>query len=278
MLNLPGRQHLPPEPELRGRDWSANAPGKEPTMSRQRWEMVIAGCLTLLAILLWGVHGQGELLHSLWPAYVGPGQPHPEQTPRIIAGIPWDQELISFVFGAFFCVLLPWLVQVVWRKRPLAQLGFGMPPPAARKAAFWLTLLTIAGFAVPFAFGARFEDMRAVYPLYRGPLSGSSLIGYEACYLLFFVALDGLLRGGLLFGLLTQGVSPVLAIGAETLVQATWHLGKPMGEALGSPVWGIVGGLLSLRCRSVWPAVLAHFVLNVLIDVVALSSHQGALF
>ena len=127
----------------------------------------------------------------------------------------------------------------------------------------------------------RLDDprLRAANPV--GIPSGdgrATLIGYEACYLLFFVALVGLLRGGLLFGLLTQGISPALAIGVETLVQATWHLGKPMGEALGSPVWGIVGGLLSIRCRSVWPAVFAHFVLNVLIDVVALSAHQGALF
>lgn len=278
LLELPGRQHLPPEPELPGRDWSANAPGKEPTLSRRRWEIVIAVCLSVLAISLWGVHGQGELLHALWPAYVGPGQLHPELRPRIIPGIAWDQELISFALGVLVCVALPWLVQVVWRKRPLAQLGLGLPPPVARRRGLVLMLLTIAVFALPFAFGARFADMRAVYPLYRGPLSGSSLIGYELCYLLFFVALDGLLRGSLLFGLLTQGASPALAIGVETLVQATWHLGKPMGEALGSPVWGIVGGLLSVCCRSVWPAIVAHFVLNVLIDVVALSAQPGALF
>src|SRR6185436_15323282 len=47
LLNLPGRQQLPPEAELPGPDWSANAPGKEPTLSRQRWEMVIATCLTV---------------------------------------------------------------------------------------------------------------------------------------------------------------------------------------------------------------------------------------
>jgi hypothetical protein len=180
--------------------------------------------------------------------------------------------------GAAFCVVLPWLVQVVWRKRPLAQLGLSLPPRGARESAWTWTLITIAAFLVPFAIGAREADMRALYPLYRGALSGTSFWAYELCYLLFFVALDGLLRGGLLFGLVTQGVSPAIAVGVETIVQATWHLGKPFGEALGSPVWGIAGGLLCLRARSVWPAVLAHFLLNVMIDAVALSAPRGALF
>jgi hypothetical protein len=275
LLKLDERQPLAPERETPGIDWSAGAPGKEPTPSGRRWEIVIATCLSVLAILLWGVHGRAELLHQLWPAYLGPGQPDPEKLSRIIAGVPWDQELVSFAFGLLVCVVLPLLVQVAWRKRPLAQLGLALPPRGARGKACGLALLTIAVLALPFAIGARFADMRALYPLYRGDLGGASLVGYELSYLLFFVALDGLLRGGLLFGLLTQGTSPALAVGVETLVQATWHLGKPLGEALGSPVWGLVAGLLSIRCRSVWPAIFAHFVLNVLIDVVALSAQQG---
>jgi len=278
LLKLPQHQALPPEAELPAPDPWSDAPGRERTASGRRSEVLVTLLLSVLAILLWGMHGQAPLLHAIFPAYVGPGQPAPEMRPRIIGGIPWDQELISFAVGAAFCVVLPWLVQVVWRKRPLAQLGLSLPPRGARESAWTWTLITIAAFLVPFAIGAREADMRALYPLYRGALSGTSFWAYELCYLLFFVALDGLLRGGLLFGLVTQGVSPAIAVGVETIVQATWHLGKPFGEALGSPVWGIAGGLLCLRARSVWPAVLAHFLLNVMIDAVALSAPRGALF
>jgi hypothetical protein len=220
------------------------------------------------AILLWGTHGEGQPLQAIWHDFVGPGAPHPEARPRLIPGVPWDQELIAFTYGCLLTIGLPVVVLCWVQKQPLASLGLALPPAGSRLRALGLALGVVAVFVVPFSLGARSDVMRAVYPLYRAA-PGASLVGYELAYLLFFVALDGLLRGVLLFGLLETGASLVLAIGVETVVQATWHLGKPLPEALGSPVWGIVGGLVSFRTRSVWPAVLSHWVLNVIIDLVA---------
>jgi hypothetical protein len=241
------------------------------TQSREDKQTLTTLLVVIIAILLWGVHGEGGPLQALWPSFVGPGLAHPEARPRLIPGVLWDQELISFVFGLLVAIALPVGVLTMFAHRPLARLGLSLPPPGSRKVALALALGILVVFALPFAWAARSATFQAAYPLYRAP-PGASLLAYELSYLLFFISLDGLLRGVLLFGLLDAGAPLTLAIGVETLVQATWHLGKPLSEALGSPLWGIVGGLVSYRSRSVWPIVLSHWLLNVMIDVIAQAS------
>ena len=83
-------------------------------------------------------------------------------------------------------------------------------------------------------------------------------------------SVDSLLRGILLFGVASgTAFDAALGVAVETMVQSVWHLGKPLGEAWGAPVWGIVAGCVALRAKSVWPLVMVHWVLNVLIDAVS---------
>jgi hypothetical protein len=65
-----------------------------------------AVALVTLALMLWGMHGSASILHSICKDYWGPGS-DPVARPSLIAGIAWDDELISFVFGALTCVALP---------------------------------------------------------------------------------------------------------------------------------------------------------------------------
>jgi membrane protease YdiL (CAAX protease family) len=67
-----------------------------------------------------------------------------------------------------------------------------------------------------------------------------------------------------------SGTSVVTAIGVETLVQQTWHLGQPLAESGGAWLWGLIAGVAAWRAKSVWPIIAAHWLLNVLIDGVAL--------
>jgi membrane protease YdiL (CAAX protease family) len=134
----------------------------------------------------------------------------------------------------------------------------------------------VAVFVVPFALGARSPELYDLYPIFRGSLAGTSLWLYELSYLLFFVALDGMLRGTLLFGLAdpeNDDALPLLAIAFEAVVQTVCHFGKPPMEAWGAPVWGVVAGYVAYRSRSVWPIVLAHWVLNVAVDLACLHAH-----
>jgi membrane protease YdiL (CAAX protease family) len=232
-----------------------------------------AVALVTLALMLWGMHGSASILHSICKDYWGPGS-DPVARPSLIAGIAWDDELISFVFGALTCVALPAAVLRFWIREPLRAYGLGPPPRDRMKFAAIAALVTVAVFIIPFVLGARSPEMYAVYPIFRGPLQGGALVAYEFAYLLFFIALDGILRGVLLFGIALpvtdEDVLPWLAIAVETLVQAVWHFGKPPMEAWTAPIWGVAGGYVAYRSRSVWPVFLAHWVLNVAIDLVCL--------
>jgi hypothetical protein len=268
-LQLPAQGTLPP-PVAPASDESVEE--REDRESARNRDGFFMAALVAFAILFWGVHGSSEVLSAVLPGFVGPGG-DPASRPRLIPAIPWDQELVSFGFGVVLAILIPVLVLVHLRKIPLRELGLALPAPGRFKASLIDVLVVFAVFVGPFAYAAATNpDMQHLYPLYRGPLHGGAFVAYELCYLLFFVALDGLLRGVLLFGLVSWGLSATIAVAAESIVQATWHLGKPLYEALGSPVWGVVGGIVAYRARSVWPAVLVHWLLNAVIDAVASSS------
>jgi uncharacterized protein len=126
--------------------------------------------------------------------------------------------------------------------------------------------------------------MRALYPLYRGPFASVGEFAlYEAGYFLFFVAIEFIFRGYLLFGLYnardrdalpgTQGIpGPVVfgysAILVSMLSYTAWHLGKPIPELWGTLVWGIATSTVVLATRSIWPVVVVHWMLNVFLDAV----------
>jgi hypothetical protein len=47
-----------------------------------------------------------------------------------------------------------------------------------------------------------------------------------------------------------------------------WHLGKPVPEVWGAIVWGFAAGVLVYTIRSIWPIVVAHWLLNVFMDAI----------
>ena len=101
---------------------------------------------------------------------------------------------------------------------------------------------------------------------------------YELTYLPFFVAIEFVFRGYLLFGLesITPGdvrsgswaaAAPYFfgknALLIQMLSYTAWHLGKPLPELWGTIVWGIAAGATAWAVRSIWPVVLSHWLLNV---------------
>ena len=208
---------------------------------------------TFFLLMLWGFHGDLELLRYLVPGWLGPGTPAPR--PQLIPGIPWDHELISFWGGAFFVVGIPiLLIRFVYRQ-PLSDYGLTLPTPGRRR-------LALAGFALlmlpaPMFLMARLDpSMVATYPFYRDFPTLFSFALYEITYLPFFIAIEFIFRGYLLFGLAGKtetaarrgrdigetAVGSVFYFGkyallVQMLSYTAWHLGKPLPE-----LWGRSGG------------------------------------
>jgi hypothetical protein len=234
-----------------------------------------------ILIMLWGAHGNLELLGKIWPDWRGPGT-NPAGRPRLLHGIPWDNELISFWLGAFLLVVIPIIIIKFKFKQPLSLYGLGLPPAGRRRLAFW-TFLTLTLLSLPaFWFGTHSPDMRQMYPLFK-PFSGTGeFILYEMTYLPFFIAIEFIFRGYLLFGLagvkdeeLGQGGGARgifyfhrYALLIQMLSYTAWHLGKPLPELWGTLVWGLAAGATAYAVRSIWPVVLSHWLLNVFLDAV----------
>jgi len=240
-----------------------------------------------LLIMLWGYHGELELLTKIWPEYVGPGRGLSDPAsprPSLIPGIPWDDELISFFGGGLLLVVVPMLlIKFVYRGR-LSDYGLGLPPKGRRALAVTtflaLFLLSLPAFWLG-TFNAGANSMQSVYPFYR-PFSGiGQFLLYEATYIPFFIAIEFIFRGYLLFGLAGVRDSEVpsggggvpgrfyfhrYAILIQMLSYTAWHLGKPIPELWGTVVWGLAAGSIAYAVRSIWGVTLAHFLLNVVLD------------
>ncbi len=267
---------------------------------RERPAQIIGSSFLLL--MLWGYHGELELLNRAIPdTFVGPGKGWSDQLrleppltrPRILEGIPWDQELISFGMGLLLLVGIPILIIRFGFKERLADYGLGLPPKGHRKVG-WLGFIALMLICIgPFYLGTldnyALNSMQQVYPLYRPFADTGQFILYELSYLPFFIAIEFIFRGYLLFGLSKArdlagsergtGIPGPLFFGTYALLiqmlsYTAWHLGKPIPELWGTVVWGLVAGAIAYRSRSIWPVMLAHYLLNVFMDYMILH-HLG---
>lgn len=237
---------------------------------------------SLILIMLWGMHGQLELLGLIWPKWRGPGIDLGKR-PGLLGGIPWDHELISFWVGAFLLVGIPILIIIFGFREPLSRYGLGLPPKGKRKLAWW-TFLTFTLCSLPaYWLGAGDAEMGRIYPLYR-PFSGAmQFILYELTYFPFFVAIEFIFRGYLLFGLAgvrdgetgknDSGIPGTIYFGKYALLiqmlsYTAWHLGKPLPELFGTLIWGLAAGVMAMAVNSIWPIVLSHWILNVFMDAI----------
>lgn len=233
-----------------------------------------------ILIMVWGTHGRLELLRYVSSKWRGPGIDLGSR-PQIIPGIPWDHELISFWVGALLLVGIPILMIKFVYRQPLSAFGLGFPPRARWRLAVQ-TFVLVTAITLPFfAIGSQVDEMRQLYPLYRPFDNWGSFILYELAYFPFFLAIEFIFRGYLLFGLAgvrdqevhedKAGVPGPLTFGRYALLiqmlsYTAWHLGKPTLEVWGTLVWGLAAGATAYMMRSIWPIVFSHWLLNVFID------------
>lgn len=236
-----------------------------------------------ILIMLWGVHGNVDLLGVVWDGWTGPGSAGDPARGVIFPGIPWDQEWVSFAIGAVLLVLIPALLIKLVYKQDLRDYGLGLP----RRDRWRLTILSsflLLAISLPaFYLGAGNEEMRATYPLFPAFQNVGQFALYEAGYFVFFVVIEFIFRGYLLFGLFqfrdagalpgVRGAPGPLVFGyyaifISMLSYTAWHLGKPLPELGGTLVWGIAAGTIALATGTIWGIIIVHWLLNVFLDLV----------
>ncbi|MEZ4471229.1 MAG: CPBP family intramembrane glutamic endopeptidase [bacterium] len=112
-------------------------------------------------------------------------------------------------------------------------------------------------------------DFQRIYPFYV--FAGRSvfdLIAWELLYGLQFFALEFFFRGFFL-----QGLRPVMGYGAIFVMLVPYcmvHFLKTAAESVGSLIAGVVLGTLSMKYRSIWGGVLAHWLVAIAMDVASM--------
>src|SRR5262249_1663144 len=168
--------------------------------------------------------------------------------------------------------------------------GLGMPRDGRWDLTLKSTLLLFVVSLPAFLLGKNDPGMMAEYPLYHGQFGTlGRLLLYEIGYLPFFIAIEFVFRGYLLFGLYRTwyGVdhrgragTPLgfgyYSILISMLSYTAWHLGKPLPETWGTLVWGLATGTIALSTGTIWPIITVHWLLNVMLDVMLSWSKLGS--
>jgi membrane protease YdiL (CAAX protease family) len=179
--------------------------------------------------------------------------------------------------GAFVCYfVLPVLViLLVLRENPLR---YGVKLRGAFQD-FWLYAVMLAVVLPLVWYVSTTAEFQRTYPFYQ-PARGEALWPdrehgwlpnlwrWELLYALQFFSLEFFFRGFLVHG--TRHRFGVYSVLVMTIPYCMIHFGKPMPEATGSIVAGVVLGLMSLKTRSIWMGAAVHVTVAWSMDLTSL--------
>ena len=253
------------------------------TVKKLRDKAAIILWSSFLLLLFWGFHGNMEVIRQFFGT---------SWIRKVTFGLGWGEQLVSYLVGFILAVIIPCLIIKFRFKSALRDYGLGWPTRESIQKA-WVAFLTLLIFTSIFVVSSSIDKgMQKEYPLFQkwsmdGTLiytitHGWEFIIYELVYLLFFITIEFAFRGYLLFGLYSIRMkseksepkqTPVLRFGLyailiQMLAYTTWHYGKPVPEMVGTIFWGVGVAAIALRIRSLWPIIIAHWLYNVLLDLI----------
>lgn len=228
---------------------------------------------SIVLLLLWGPRGYPEVIPI-------------EFFRKLVPDFGWRDELISFVLGFILLFIIPCCIIKFYFKEKLTDYGLGWTNSRVKLGLLAL-FVTFVICAPIFYFGTSNPQMQNEYPLFRDAVTTwGGFIIYQACYFLFFISIEFIFRGYLLFGLygplkkeeeedkqmILKKPKPgpyfgIYAVLFQMLPYTMWHLSKPMPEYMGTIVWGVAVALIVLKTRSIWPIIIVHWMLNIIVDL-----------
>lgn len=227
---------------------------------------------SFLLLTLWGLKGNANLIF--------PEKWRESLFPNLI----WRDQLVSFLTGFILLVIIPCFIIKLRFKEKLSDYGLGWPKDRIKLGLLAMVVMVVISLPL-FYFGTLNPEMRQEYPLFgkENIDTWGAFIIFELVYFLFFICIEFIFRGYLLFGLYgikdiqaTKGVKGIkgplvfgiYAVLIQMLAYTMWHIPKPTPEYIGALFWGVGVAAVALRIRSIWPIITVHWALNVFLDTV----------
>lgn len=186
---------------------------------------------------------------------------------RALAGLVWWCGWSLVVY-----LVVPMIVLRVGRRR-LREFGLRLPAWRRDLAVYPLMYAVVV---VLMLFSVRSESFLRMYPLYSHAAERPDLWAlFLVTYGLQFVGLEFFFRGYLIFALRRAFGDAAVLVSAVPYCMI--HFTKPMPEALGSLVAGIVLGALVLRTGSIVGGIVVHCGVAWTMELLAFAVKTGRL-
>ncbi|MHA1145092.1 MAG: CPBP family intramembrane glutamic endopeptidase [Candidatus Helarchaeota archaeon] len=179
------------------------------------------------------------------------------------------QYIFQFVLAFLFFFIIPVLLIRFYFKEDLKDYGFSLKE---RKLILIFSVLAVA-IMVPLAIYQSMDvTFQLAYPMSKLVVNNIFLlIIYETCYVVFYyLSYETIFRGFLQFGLKREDTTNKglwLIIAIQTVITVLFHIGKPIMEIMGALIAGIIFGYIALKAKSIYPVLLGHALLGVVLDV-----------
>lgn len=159
------------------------------------------------------------------------------------------------------------IIYFIFKEKP-RDYGFFFRVKGKHLALYILMYLIVLPFVI---YASTRADFQSVYPFYRGAYQASmfEFMAWESAYLLQFLALEFFFRGFLVIGL--ERYFGRLSVWIAIIPYCMIHFHKPVLEATGAIIAGLVLGEVSRRTRSILGGVIVHGGVALTMDLLALS-------
>jgi membrane protease YdiL (CAAX protease family) len=189
----------------------------------------------------------------------------------------YSSQLMAGVIWAVACIVGYWVIPLavvkIWHRQPLTGIGYSFMGFTRHVKVYLGLYLAMVPLIVLVSQLPAFQQHYPFIP--EAKVSLESYFIWECFYVLQFISLESFFRGYLLFTL-EKVTHTAIAIAVMTVPYALIHVYKPLPEACGSIVAGLVLGWLSLKYRSWVGGALVHVLVAVTLDSIA--CHQAGLF
>ena len=173
-----------------------------------------------------------------------------------------------FLITAFTLLLVPVLVATFGTKEKLSDYGIqlGNQKLGWRVTGIaWIVMIPVVILAV-----IAYPPFVAKYPLCKVVASSwQAFLPYQLAYGVYMFSWEFFFRGFMLFGLERKFGNYSILI--QTIPFAVMHYSKPLPEALGSIIAGVLLGVLALETRSFIYGAAIHWLVAMTMDVTAVT-------